>query len=120
MPITAGYADPRTDTLYIAGDGNIYRFGEGAALTSVWTSKVYRLPTPSNLARAAVDAEVYPLVLRVYADGALVFTKSVLNRNSFTLPSGFEAQDWQVQIECSGKVTRVRLASSMAELVAAV
>lgn len=116
LPVTAAYADARSDTLYIAKGANILRFNNGAPMTAVWRSRVFRTAYPVNMSVAAVDAESYPVTLRVYAEDQLRFTKTVNSSASFTLPSGFRASNWQFEIESQSEVTRLRVATSMSEL----
>lgn len=115
---TAFYADPRSDTLYMAQGGNIVRFDRGAPLTMLWRSGTYRMPSPCNMACMQVDAAAYPVVARVYANGALVHTQSVLNRFAFRLPAGFESTDWAIELESTAKITRATMATSISELKA--
>ncbi|MEO8296352.1 MAG: hypothetical protein ABI574_00950 [Burkholderiales bacterium] len=117
--VTGGYSDPRTDTLYLAQGGSLVRFNAGSALTLTWRSRPFRLPIPTCLARAAVDAAVYPLTLRIYAGGTLNHTRSVTDANPFALPTGFRENLWQFEIEATGEVNRLRVASSIQELQAA-
>lgn len=114
--VTAGYSDSRTDTLYIARGGQIARFNTGSALTYVWRSKVFRLGAPGNFSFGAVNAYTYPLVMRVYANGVLRHTQSVTDERPFRLPSGFLERYWQIEIEGTSVVQRVRLAMGIQEL----
>jgi len=114
--ITAGYSDNSTDTLYLAQGGNIVRYNTGSALTATWKSKRYRLSAPVSMAAASVDAEAYPVTLKIHADGVLKETKTVSNSSPFRLSSGYRADEWEVEIETSNEVTRIRMASSMDEL----
>lgn len=115
-PVTAAYADTRSDTLYVAKGSNILRFNDGEAMTGVWRSRIFRSATPVNMSVAAVDASSYPVTLRVYADDQLRFTKTVSSSVAFTLPSGYRASNWQFEIETQSDVNRLRVATSMSEL----
>jgi hypothetical protein len=117
--VTAAYADPRSDTLYLAQGTNIVRWDRGSSLTFVWRSGTYRLAAPANMACAALDAEAYPVTVRVYADGNLILTKTVTDRGAWRLPAGFEAYDWSFEVEGAAKVTRFAMATSISELKAA-
>ena len=118
-PVTAIYADPRSDTLYMAQGGNIVRHDRGSPLTMVRRSGEYRLPSPANMACISVDAEAYPVTARVYADGVLVHTAAITSQFAQRLPAGFEARSWQVELEAAAKITRWAIATSIAELKAA-
>ena len=114
--VTAGYADPRTDTLYLAQGGNIVRFDAGSALTYTWRSKTFRAPHPVNFGAAMVIAATYPVTFKAYAGGTLRHTQTVANANAFRLPSGFREVDWAVEITGTSEVSQVSMATSMAEL----
>ena len=114
--VTAAYADARSDTLYVAKGANILRFNKGAAMTAVWRSRIFRTSYPVNMSVAAVDAEAYPVTMRVYANDQLRMTKTVSSDRAFTMPSGYRADNWQFELEAATEVTRLRVATSMAEL----
>ena len=116
--VLGGYSDPRTDTLYLAQNGNIVRCNTGSALTYKWRSKTFRMPKQSPFKVASVDAAAYPVTARFYADGALMHTQTVQNNKVFFLPSGFRAQDWWFELEGTSDVTRFRVAHSVPELMA--
>lgn len=114
--VTALYADPRSDTLYMAQGTNIVRFNAGSALTYVWKSKTFRAPYPTNVGHAQVIAAAYPVTMKVYADGALKHTQSVTSSNVFKLPSGFRAMDWQFELTGTSDVSQIAAATSVAEM----
>lgn len=114
--ITAGYADPRSDTLYFAQGTNIVRFNAGSGLTYTWRSKTFRMAFPSNFGAAMVLANSYPVTLKVYGDGSLRHTMSVANANVFRLPAGYRAFDWQFELTGTAEVTQLSVANSVAEL----
>jgi len=116
QPITAGFQDASTDTLYLVQGSNIVRFDAGSALTYLWRSKVFRLPQQVNFSVAQVRASAYPVTLRVYADGALKLTKAVASADHFRLPAGFKALDWYVEIEGTAEINEFFMATSVAEL----
>ena len=116
--VTAGYSDPRTDTLYLAQGTNIVRFNAGSALTYTWRSKTFRMPYPANFGAAMVLANAYPVTLRVYAGGTLRHTYAVPDANAFRLPSGFREIDWALEVTGAGDVSQISMATSIAELKA--
>lgn len=117
--VTAMYFDPRSATLYMAQGGNIVRHDKGSNLTATWRSGKYRLAKPANMACLAATADTYPVTVKVYADGSLVSTLSITGPDARRLPSGFEARDWEIEVEATTKVTRVAMATSIGELMAA-
>lgn len=114
--ITAAYSDARTDTLYLAQGSDIVRYNAGSALTYTWKSKPFRMSAPVNLGTAAIEANAFPVTLKVYADGVLKQTKTVTNRKPFKLKSGFKALEWQFELSGTVEVKRLRVATSVTEL----
>jgi hypothetical protein len=115
-PMTAGYYDPTTDTLYLAQNASIMRFDRGSLGLATWRSKRFRLPWQQNMGVGQVRAGTYPVYLRVYADGTLRIEKTVTSDEPFMLPSGFRALEWEFEIDAGGEVSEVNIATSMAEL----
>jgi hypothetical protein len=131
------FFDELQDALYVLNGTNIQKWDAGVAfMTATFRSKIFVTP-PANLSAAAVTADAYPVTLRVDAGpftaaqltalvatnpGALSsvgdklrFTKSVSSAEPFRLPSGFQATDWQVQVETGNPVQGVVLATTMEE-----
>ena len=114
----AGYHDLLADKLYVAvvDSGNkIKIFGDGSSKTYTWKSKKFTMPQIMGFSCAQLEAEAYPMTLKVYADGALVHTQTVQNRDPFRLPSKV-GRDWEMQIEGSNEVFALSVANSMSEL----
>jgi hypothetical protein len=61
-------------------------------------------------------ADTYPVTVKFYADGALKYTKVATAGGAFRLPSGFIAQNWQVEIATENPVQLVAMAHSVDEL----
>jgi hypothetical protein len=98
-------------------DGSsIKKWDAGAAMTCRARSKQFQAPHPMNFGAAEVTADAYPVTFRLFADGVLKHTQSVTGRNPFRLPSGFLAQDWQIEIEGASAVQGVAIGTSIAEL----
>lgn len=114
--ITAGYADARTDTLYLAQGTNIVRFNAGTPLTYTWKSKLFRLPYAMNFAAGLLRAKSYPVTLNVYADGVLRHTQTVTGEEIFRLPAGFRAVDWQLEVIGNKDVTEASIATSVEDI----
>lgn len=104
----AGFNDLRGDTLYlVAADGQLVKWGEGAARVGKWRSKIFSQPQMNAFACAQVEAgpflarDPYPLTVRVYADRKLFYAYTILpqeyqdpsavkilsRRNPFRLPT---------------------------------
>lgn len=114
--ITALYTDVRTDTLYMVQGGNIVRFNAGSALTYNWKSKTFRMPFPLNMGFGQLIATAYPVTMNVYGDGVLRGTKTVSDNNVFKLPGGYRAQDYQIEVIGTSKVSQVNLATSTQDI----
>jgi len=73
-------------------------------------------PVPNtNLVQTLADDQ-YGL-MRVYADGTLVFTREIRTTGAlFRLPSGFRATYWQVEIEGRVNINSIEVATSAKEL----
>jgi hypothetical protein len=56
------------------------------------------------------------VTLKLFADGALVGEKTVQSNEEFTMPSGYTAFEFEVQVEGVAKVRRLTLAESSDEL----
>lgn len=114
----AGYCDLKHDTLYLARGAEMFRWYAGDALDYVWRSKKFMLPAPMPLSVGRVEAETYPITLKVFIDGVLHFTKEVTSRDAFKLPPG-RALDVEFELTGDGEVFAVALAQSVQELAGA-
>jgi len=115
---TAGYYDRNAGALYLQVGNDIVKWQGGAAsLTYTWKSKLYLTRAPSNYGAAKVDADAYPITLRLYADGALKHTQSVVDGLPFALPSNYLANRWEVELEGTSRVRYVALAASFGDLL---
>lgn len=114
---TAGYSDLLQDALYLKIGTNIVKWGAGTApMSYTWKSAIFEMTTPTNPACAQVVAKSYPATFKLYADGVLKHTQTVANNDPFWLPSGYRARFLEVQIEGTGEVLAVHVASSPQEL----
>lgn len=122
--VDVGYAcsfyDELQDQLFVYAGTTISAWNMGNTYMTAWAkSKVFRTPTPENPGAAEVIADTYPVNFKFYADGALKYTYAVPNRSPFRLPSGYAAQDWQLELDAATPVQGVAVASGMADLAAA-
>ncbi|MDB5895447.1 MAG: hypothetical protein JWQ88_2978 [Rhodoferax sp.] len=141
--LDTGYAavffDLLQDHLYVLdAAGSIKKWDAGAALmTARFVSKVWQAPL-TNFAAGRVVADLWPVTVEVTAGPltaaqvtalvarmpavlsaptttTLKYTKIVVNRKPFRLPSGFTATDWQIGVSSAGPVQQVAIASAMGE-----
>lgn len=119
---TSGYVDTRQDKLYITPTGtSIAAYGDGAATTVEWKSKVFGFPSEISFSCGQVEAESYVgesgsgVQVQIYADGTKILDQYITNRNMFRLPPVL-ARDWEVYIRASDEVFNITLAQSGEEL----
>lgn len=109
--------DELQDQLYVLDGASVRRWDSGDSPMSYRArSKVFRQPAPVNFSCAEVVADAYPVTMRLFAGGALRFETQVVSRESFALPGGYAALDWQVEIEGTSPVQGFAMATSKAEL----
>lgn len=114
---TAGYQDVVRDTLYLAVGSDIVKWETNATkLSYTWKSRIVETPKKVNFGWAKVEANAYPVTLKVYGGGVLRATKSVTSSKAFRLPAGYVADYWEIQLEGQNEVTGVYLAQSYGEL----
>ncbi len=135
--------DELQDQLYVLDGTSVKRWDAAAGASMTWRfrSKQFRLPRPANFGVLEVQADTYPVTVRVDAlalPSATVtklvarrpavfsapqattfrYTVSVAGPDSVPLPSGFMATDWRIEIEGTGTVQALAMASSVDELKA--
>ena len=114
---TAAHYDRETGKLFLMVGNDIVEWCGGSTFyTAVWKSGKVVLPKAINLGCAKVLAQSYPLTAKVYADGALVCTKSVTSAAPFRLPDGFTGSVWEMEITGGSGVYDAVLATSMLDL----
>tara|TARA_B110000208_G_scaffold29973_1_gene39427 strand:- start:457 stop:2094 length:1638 start_codon:yes stop_codon:yes gene_type:complete len=115
---TAGYNDLENDELYLVVGGSVVKFASGASLNYIWRTKKFHTPRPINPAIAKVDCDSYSPnpVMKLYADGVLKHTQTVTNSDIFRLPSGYKAQEFEVEITGSVAVNELCVYESQEEI----
>lgn len=116
---TAGYNDLEDDSLYLVVGGALVKFAEGSTPQSfVWRGKKFYTPRPINPAVAKVDCDGYSPnpTFKLYADGQLKHTQTVTNSNTFRLPSGYKAHEFEIELAGSVSVNEVCVYESAEEL----
>jgi hypothetical protein len=113
---TAGYSDLQRDQLFLSSSNrSIKTWIGGAAKSLTWKSKKFWLPKPTGYTCAQLEAEAYPVTLKVYVDGVLGHTATVADRTAFRLPV-LVGRDWEFQIEGVTEVFSLAIATSMEEI----
>lgn len=115
---TAGFNDLENDELYLVVGGSVVKFSGGSNLTFTWKSKKFFTQRPINPGVAKLDCDSYSPAptLKLYADGNLKHTQSVTNSSLFRLPSGYKANEFEIQIEGSVSVNEVCVYESAGEI----
>lgn len=113
---TAGFSDLQRDQLYVSSsDRTIKTWLGGLPKSFTWKSKKFWMPKPVGYTCAQVEAENYPITLKVYTDNVLGYTLTVPDRNAFRLPD-LIGRDWEFQVEGSYEVFSLAIAQSMQEI----
>ncbi len=113
----AAWFDDLAGELYVLEGGNVRKFdGALTLLPATFTSKQFRQTHQRNFSWGKVACNAYPVRVRVFCDGTLRATRSVTDALPFTLPSGFAALDWQIEVQTAfGNVQAVRLAVDISD-----
>ena len=106
------FLDILTDTLYYTDGSSIFAWEGGSTnQTYTWKSGKLRLASPVNLGGAIVEAESYvDVVFRLYADGVLKHTQTVVDNEPFRLPGGYLSNIYEVDLVGTDIVSRVSIA----------
>jgi len=119
---TAGFRERGRDALYLCFDDSgstrlIKKWDNGSTpLSMTWTSGVFRMNGPTNIAVARLDftGSVY---FELIADGVVVFGPTTpTNMIEFWLPSHPRGLRYQVRVTGTGNLRAVELADSMESL----
>ena len=113
---TSGFRDKQRDKLFLTlADKSLRVWDGGGPKNFVWRSKRFTMPQIMGFSCAQVEAEDYPMTLRVYADDTLIHAQTVAGRDPFRLPAKV-GRDWELEVEGSYEVFAVNIANSMTEL----
>lgn len=136
----AAHTDPLTDGLYLVLDDvdepsaaylplassaptpngrTIYRFDadDGNLMAYRWRGKLNLLTRPAVFQMLRVQAAEFDnLVLRLYADGALIVDERVTSDEEFTLPMADACREFEVELIGTSRVRRVQAVEDVVEL----
>jgi len=135
--IRGGFTDPDDSQLYLIISNAIKKFqGDSSTnLTYNWKSKVFPMTSPMSMGFAKVEAETYPVRVKVYGDGSLIYNAVIASSGSnFTvtgttpsfsstnisepivrLPSGLH-KTYEIEVEGATIVNEICIAQSIDEL----
>jgi hypothetical protein len=81
--VRGGFTDPDDNELYIIVDDDIKKFQGGSTnQTFTWKSKEFVPPKPTSMGFAKVDAESYPVTIKVYGDGSVIYDATISTSGS--------------------------------------
>lgn len=81
--VPGGFTDPDDNELYIIVDDDIKKFQGGSTNeTFTWKSKEFVPAKPTSMGFAKVDAEAYPVTLKVYGDGSVIYNATISTSGS--------------------------------------
>ena len=85
--IRGGFTDPDDSQLYLIIANQIKKFqGSGTKLTYNWKSKEFVPPKPTSMGFVKVEAETYPVRVKVYGDGTLIYNAVIATAgNAFSV-----------------------------------
>ena len=136
-----GFTDPDDNELYLiistdSSTHTIQKFQGGTTYqTFTWKSKEFVPPKPTSMGFLKVDAEAWPVTVKVYGDGTLYYhatistsgsayavTGSTTNFNATDIPEpvvrlpATVARTFEIQIEAAKVVNEVCIAESIDEI----
>jgi hypothetical protein len=114
--VTAGYADKINDALYLCIGGVIKKFNAGTDKSYTWRSKKFQVAQSPAPACVRVDADTYPVTLKLYADGVLKHTETVANERVFRLPKGYRPREIEMELSGTARVRLLAVANKPMEL----
>lgn len=113
--VTGAYNDLKNDALYIIKSNELYKWDSGTDLSYTWKSKKYTFPEPKAFSCYRVEAEGYPVTVKIYKDSSAVVNLSVTDNSLRRLPPGL-GTTWEFQLEGNKEVYNVQLAQTPQEL----
>ena len=115
--VVGAYNDLKNDALYVIkeSDTALWKWDTGTALSYTWKSKKFTFPEPKSFSCYRVQAEAYPVTMKIYRDAASIVNLSVTDDSLKRLPPGLDT-DWEFQLEGNTEVYNVQIAQSPTEL----
>lgn len=137
--VRGGWVNPIDGQLYVIVGDKIRKYRAGTnKLTMTWKSRKFVTPSPVSYSWVAVQAEAYPIEVKVWADGVLhahysLSVSSGVYTQTTTVPSSIptvaigsrpimrlapaSAREWEVQVSSQTVINEVTLAQSIEEIV---
>ncbi|MCA9367013.1 hypothetical protein KC887_01970 [Candidatus Kaiserbacteria bacterium] len=122
LPVLGSYQDVDFDVYYLlykksAGEWAIGEFNAGAELPYLWHSKKFLTPKPVCFSCLRVEADRYPVTVKLIADGRVRASYTLTDNRVQRLPSGYRARMWEIEITGTGIVSYVGVHESMSEVI---
>jgi hypothetical protein len=113
----AFYVNNQEDLLYYVLGQAIYKWRQGTDyLTLKWRSREFSMAMNSVPACCRVDAEVYPVTLRLLADDAEVLELTLNDDRARKLPMLRRERYWAIEVESAGQINTIRVGKNIREL----
>lgn len=107
------------DKLYVLDSiGLKTLFGGTGNLTYAWKSKIAELPSPGTFSFGQVQADAYPVNVKITADGS-EYSYVATSISPFRLQSGFMAREWVIEVSGTSQINTIAIAQSAWELKSA-
>lgn len=117
---SAVFVDLATDTLYLCEGSSIRPMHAAPPMAGLWRSRLFKVASGAmtGFAWAQVKGRLSSgVVLRLYADGQLIYTTPpMLTGEPERLPA-VEARSWEVEVASSDRITSVVIADSLERLL---
>lgn len=114
------FLDILTDTLYYTDGSDIFAWEGGTTNKSyTWRSQKLRFQKPINLGAALVEAETYAdITFKLYANGVLKHTETVLDDEPFRLPGGYLENIYEIEVTGVDVINGISVGETIFELAA--
>jgi len=115
---TAGFNDLENDELYLVVGGAVVKFAQGSSLNYTWRTKEFYTQRPVNPGVAKVNCDSYSPnpTMKLFADGVLKHTQTVTSGAIFRLPSGYKANEFEIELSGSVPINEICLYEEAGEI----
>lgn len=110
------YEDRLSGDVYMTFTGNVLKWNGGDRNVARWRSKPFTLGNAMTMRVIQVDAEQYPVVVKVYRNGVLQDKRQISNRQIHRLANINTGLDYQVEIESEYRVQAAYIGTNSASI----
>lgn len=112
----ARHVDLAEDKVYLLNEtGQVLPMHDGAPMTAKWRSRLFEFHDQPSFGWARVDADGWPVTLKLLAGKVVVSTLTVTSDEPVRLPD-VRSREWAVEVSAASRVVAVVVASSREEL----